>query len=144
MRTRRNHLSAESWLRGDNCSGRLNMWREGLVKLYPWHSFLNTLARCASYPQDCLVKPSNLGLGLVPELQIPEPFKLMSGEGKGQQYRQIGQHSHKSVKFPDFQWRQKALISGARDQNTFTTFLLHTICNECITGVQSLLKSFRT
>ncbi len=69
-------VTAELWLGGDNHLGRLNLWGgttwiSGLVATR--HSFLNRVAEVASCPEDSLAQPSNLGLGLVPELPIPAP-----------------------------------------------------------------------
>jgi hypothetical protein len=74
--TGRNRLSAEPWLGGDNRLGRFICGAGQLgfrASLQPWHSFLNRFAEVASCPEGCLAQPSNLGLGLVPELPIPAP-----------------------------------------------------------------------
>ncbi len=68
--TRRNRLSAEPWLGGDNRLGRLILWGgaawlSGLVAtlaLLP-----EQVAEVASCPEGCLAQPSNLSLELVLE-----------------------------------------------------------------------------
>ncbi len=65
------------------------------ASLQPWHSFLKGFAEVASGPEGCLAQPSNLGLGLVPELPIPAPLRCGEGKGHPEQCGRIRLHAHK-------------------------------------------------
>jgi hypothetical protein len=60
-------------------------WLVFRALLHLWYSFLNRFSKCASCPEGCQAQPSNLDLGRVPELPIPELLRCVrqwSGRGK--------------------------------------------------------------
>ena len=78
--------SAESWLGGDNHTGRLHMWDEAA-----WISgfvaslalLFNRLVELAHWSVWCLAQPTNLGLGLVPDTLSHRPWGVETGRSRG-------------------------------------------------------------